>query len=97
GDHRGWLAAGTAYNRALTTVNFLYNTAASVNGFFYHFLNPATGARFGNTEVSSIDTAELMSGVLNVAQYWPGTPLQTAATNLFNRVNWGWMQQSNGQ
>src|SRR5438477_5580564 len=85
GDHRGWLAPGAAYNRALTTVNFLYNTAASVNGFFYHFLNPATGARFGSTELSSIDTALLMAGVISVGQYWPGTQLETAATNLFNR------------
>jgi hypothetical protein len=97
GDARGWLAPGTAYQRALTTVNFLYSdTAASVNGFFYHFLDPNTGARFGNTELSSIDTAELMAGVISVGQYWPNTPLAQTATNLFNRVNWPWMQQPSG-
>jgi hypothetical protein len=97
GDQRGWLSHDQAYQRALTTVNFLYNTAAQVNGFYYHFLNPATGQRFGSTELSSVDTAELMAGVLNVAQYWAGTPLQTTALNIFNRVNWGWMQKPNGQ
>src|SRR5262249_22646297 len=86
-----------AYQRALTTMNFLYNTAAQINGFYYHFLNTTTGARDGSSELSSVDTAELMAGVVNVAQYWAGTPLQTVAMNVFNRVNWPWMQKPNGQ
>src|SRR5439155_13766283 len=97
GDQRGWLSHSNAYQRALTTVNFLYNTAAQVNGFYYHFLNTSTGARSGTSELSSVDTAELMAGVVNVAQYWAGTQVQTVATNIFNRVNWPWMQKPNGQ
>jgi hypothetical protein len=96
GDERGWLSHANAYNRALTTINFLYNSGANVNGFFYHFLNPATGARYGTSEVSSVDTAELMAGVLDAAQYWAGTSLQTTALALYNRVNWPWMQQASG-
>lgn len=96
GDSRGWLSDAQAYGRALTTLNFLYNHGANVNGFFYHFLNPYSGARYGSSEVSSVDTAELMAGVLNAGQYWVGTPLQTVATNLYNRVNWPWMQQASG-
>jgi hypothetical protein len=95
GDARGWLSHSTAYQRALTTINFLYNSGANNNGFFYHFL-AANGSRFGSSEISSVDTAELMSGVLNAAQYWAGTPLQTTALAMFNRVNWPWMQQSSG-
>jgi hypothetical protein len=97
GDRRGWLSHNDAYQRALTTINFLYNTAAQVNGFFYHFLNPVTGARSPGSELSSVDTAELMAGVLNVAQYWSGTPLETAAMNVFNRVNWPFMLNADGQ
>ncbi len=96
GDARGYLSHTDAYQRALNTINFLYNNGANVNGFFYHFLNETTGARYGNSEVSSVDTAELMSGVISVAQYWAGTPLATTAANLYNRVNWPWMQQSSG-
>ena len=62
-DARG--ATHTAAFNALTTLNFLYSTAASVNGFFYHFLNPTTGARSPGSELSSVDTAELMAGVLS--------------------------------
>ena len=96
GDARGWLTHANAYQRALNTITFLYTNGANNNGFFYHFLNETTGARYGTSEVSSVDTAELMSGVLNAAQYWPGTALQTTALTMFDRVNWPWMQQSNG-
>jgi len=96
-DQRGWLTHAEAYQRALTTVNFLYNTAAQVNGFFYHFLNATTGARTGGSELSSIDTALLISGVLNAGQYWKGTPIETAANNIYNRVDWPWMQKPNKQ
>jgi hypothetical protein len=96
GATRGWIPDADAYQRALNTVNFLYDNAANVNGFFYHFLNPSTGARSGTSEVSSIDTAELMAGVISVGQYWAGTPLQASATKLFNRVNWPWMQRGDG-
>jgi len=96
GDARGWLSHANAYQRALTTIDFLYNSGANVNGFFYHFLNETTGARYGTSEVSSVDTAELMAGVLSVAQYWAGTPLQTTALALFDRVDWPWMQQASG-
>jgi hypothetical protein len=95
-DARGWLSHSAAYQRALTTINFLYNSGANVNGFFYHFLNSSTGARYGTSEVSSVDTAELMSGVLNVAQYWAGTPLQSTALQMFDRVNWPWMVKPGG-
>ena len=37
-----------------------------------------------------------MSGVLSAAQYWAGTPLQTTALALYDRVNWPWMQQASG-
>ena len=95
-DERGWLTHAQAYQRALTTINFLYSNAANVNGFFYHFLNETTGARYGTSEVSSVDNAELMAGVLAAAQYWSGTPLQTTAIQMYDRVNWPWMQESSG-
>ena len=97
GAQRGWVSTAAAYSRALTTLDFLYNTAAQVNGFFYHFLDPTTGQRYGTSEVSSVDTAELMAGVLTAGQYWAGTSVQTVALQLYDRVDWPWMQETNGQ
>jgi hypothetical protein len=34
---------------------------------------------------------------LTAAQYWAGTALQSAALQLYDRVDWPWMQESNGQ
>src|SRR5208282_183871 len=94
-DSRGWLSHAAAYQRALTTIDFLFSSGANVNGLFYHFLN-ATGGRYETSEISSVDNAELMCGVLDAAQYWTGTPLQTTALAMFDRVDWPWMLQSNG-
>jgi hypothetical protein len=95
GDARGWLSHANAYQRALTTIDFLFTSGANMNGFFYHFLN-SSGGRYGTSEISSVDNAELMAGVLSAAQYWAGTPLQTTALALYDRVNWPWMQQGDG-
>jgi hypothetical protein len=96
GDARGWVSHLNAYDRALTTVTFLYNSGAGMDGYFYHFLYPATGQRYPDSELSSVDTAELMAGVLTVAQYWAGTPVQTEALKLYDRVNWPFMEISSG-
>lgn len=96
-DERGFLTHQQAYQRALTTINFLYNNVAHVNGFFYHFINPVTGARAGLSELSPMDTALLMAGVIHAAEYWKGTPLESVANDLFDRVNWNWMLKPNGQ
>ena len=45
------------------------------NGWFYHFLDMKTGLRHlaFNTELSSIDTALLLAGILDAKQYFNGT------------------------
>ena len=45
-------------------------TAPGYQGFFYHFLNFGTGKRYGNSELSTVDTALLMAGVLFVGGYF---------------------------
>jgi hypothetical protein len=39
-------------------------------GFFYHFLDMQTGARFKDTELSSVDTTLLLGGVLFAQSYF---------------------------
>ena len=39
-------------------------------GFFYHFLEMDTGHRFGTTELSTVDTALLVAGMLFAARYF---------------------------
>ncbi len=108
GVQNGWVTRAQAAQRVLTTLNFLYDapqgSAASGTsgdeGFFYHFLDLSTGVRYGTTTgLSSVDNALLMAGVLFDASYFndgssTDNQIQTLANELFRRVNWQWMAQS---
>jgi len=96
GDSRGWISHQEAYDRSLRVLSFLHDHVAEVHGFFYHFLNMRTGERAWNCEVSDIDTALLMAGVLTVRQHFPGTALATLADQLYQRVDWPWMTSPDG-
>lgn len=70
-------------------------------GFFYHFLDPDTGLRTWNSELSSIDTALLMAGVLFARNYFnwvhnDEAEIRRLATELYERVRWSWMLKSDG-
>ena len=43
------------------------------NGWFYHFLDMNAATRYGSSELSSIDTALLLGGILYDKQYFNGT------------------------
>ncbi|MBI1978422.1 MAG: hypothetical protein HYS55_06680 [Candidatus Omnitrophica bacterium] len=90
-SQNGWLSYREAYERVERTMSTLENRAAEENGFFYHFLDPKTGKRIWASEVSSIDTALLMAGVLLAASYFNGTGLELRAKKLYERVHWEWM------
>ena len=66
GEKRGYVARGTAENRVLNTMRFLWKKLPNHRGFFYHFANINSGERLWDSEVSSIDTAILLCGVLNL-------------------------------
>jgi hypothetical protein len=96
GDKRGWVSHQEAYDHALKVLRFLRDREPAVHGFYYHFLNMHTGERVWNCEVSSIDTALLMAGVLTVRQHFQGTELATIADGLYQRVEWPWMSTPDG-
>jgi hypothetical protein len=97
GDERGWVPHQEAYDRSMKVLRFLRDKAPQEHGHFYHFLNMRTGQRMWNCEVSNIDTALLMAGVLTVRQHFPNTELAKLANELYERVEWTWMlDSSNG-
>ncbi len=92
GDSRGYEAANQIRTRVRTTLSTLLNIAEKHEGFFYHFLNWATGQRVWRSELSSIDTAILICGVLTARQYFSNDrPIVDMATQIYNNVNWPWM------
>jgi hypothetical protein len=90
-DYRGWIDHADAYRRVLTALRSLRDRLPNVHGFFYHFVDRATGARRWDCEVSSIDTALLMAGVLTARQYFHGTEAEIIAQKVYDRVEWPWM------
>lgn len=69
--------------------------ATGRRGFYYHFLDMQTGARANACELSMIDTAILLAGVLLSAQYFDRgdkteKEIRTLAEFLYERADWGW-------
>ncbi len=104
-DH-GWIARTQGVARVVTTLNTFFQgpqgsgTSGIIGykGWFYHFLDMNTALRSPNSELSSIDTALLLSGILYAKQYFNGTNsdetgIRTMADTIFNRVDWTWMAQ----
>lgn len=90
-DRRGWISHEESARRARLTLLFLRDKLSNEHGFDYHFIDRRTGERSGNCELSSIDTALLMAGVMTVKQYFAHADIGTLAADVFDRVDWPWM------
>jgi len=99
----GWLSRAQAVERTLRVLRFLRDSpqseapdATGYKGFFYHFLDMKTGRRVWQCELSLIDTALLMAGVLVAAGYFDGggeeNEIRDHADALYRRVDWRWAQ-----
>jgi len=93
GDERGYQPHTAIVSRVEATLDFLATTVQPLgkNGFFYHFVDMSSGARAFTSEVSSIDTAILLCGVLMCRAYFSDATVQTLATQIYGNVNFNWM------
>jgi hypothetical protein len=92
-DLRGFLTHSEARNRVLTTLKFLSSKLAHHRGFFYHFADINTGERVWDSEVSSIDTAILLCGILTCRTHFRDTDITLLAHSISNRVEWTWLSE----
>jgi hypothetical protein len=106
GVERGYITREQARQRTLVTLRFLEGAPqgarkegmSGYHGFFYHFLDLKTGARYADwVELSSVDTTLLLGGVLFAQSYFDqNTPDETEirrlADTIYRRVDWPWMQ-----
>ncbi|HWF48814.1 MAG TPA: glucoamylase family protein [Bryobacteraceae bacterium] len=88
---RGWIAKPLARARALTSLRWLWSHAFHDHGWYFHFMDASTGQRRLNSEISSIDTALLIAGVLTVSEYFPDREVRHLATQIFDRIDFAWM------
>ncbi|HYX74452.1 MAG TPA: hypothetical protein VE819_07195, partial [Steroidobacteraceae bacterium] len=63
GVERHYITRAQARDRVLATLRFFVR-APNQHGFFYHFLDMKSGARANDSEISTVDTALLLAGML---------------------------------
>ena len=93
GDMRGYISRSDAKARVLTTLRFLRDKLPHHRGFFYHFANINTGERVWDSEISSIDTAILLCGILTCRTHFRDTDITLLAHSISNRVEWTWLSE----
>jgi len=93
GHKRGYVSLANARNRAFTTLRFLWKKLPTHRGFFFHWADIKTGERVWDAEVSSIDTAMLLCGILTCRAYFRDAEIRRMAALIFNRVNWTWLSE----
>ncbi|MGH9766920.1 MAG: glucoamylase family protein [Blastocatellia bacterium] len=89
---RQWIDPRDARQRALATLKFFAERAYHDHGWFWHWMHWQTGERMWKSEVSSIDTALLLGGVLTARQYFrDDREIARLATKIYERVDFQWM------
>ena len=102
---RGWIERSDAVQLALRALRFFWKSdqtgspdATGYRGYYFHFLDMGSGARAWRSELSLIDTALLVAGMLTAAAYFTAPnpaegELRELAEALYRRVDWRWAQR----
>jgi hypothetical protein len=106
GAERGWITRADSVARCLTTLRFFDSCdmspqASGHHGFYFHYLDMANGERVWASELSMIDSALLIAGMLTAAIYFDADDaaereLRELADSLYRRVDWRWAQRDGG-
>lgn len=103
GIEREFISREEGIDTTLRTLRFFWQSpqgpqldATGYHGFYYHFLDRVTGQRAERSELSTIDSAMLVAGMLTAAQYFSGNSkeeqeIRELATALYERMDWQWM------
>ena len=93
GEQRSYIARAAAVERVVAALRFLWKKLPQHRGFFYHFANIHTGERVWDSEVSSVDTAILLCGILTCREHFRHPGITELANLIFNRVDWTWLSE----
>ena len=93
GEKRGFIGDAEARARVFQCLSFLWHKLPTHRGFFYHFANINNGERMWESEVSSVDTAILLCGILTCRQHFDDDAISQLAQAIFDRVDWTWISE----
>lgn len=98
---RGWISRQAALSLTAVALRFFRQAqldpdiGAGHRGFFYHFLDMRSGRRVWNCELSFIDTALLLAGVIGAQRFFngdaaPEREIRDLADAILDNVDWPW-------
>jgi hypothetical protein len=99
---RGFISRALAVKRVLAAERFFRDArhdgardSTGYHGFYFHFLDMERGRRAWHCELSTIDSAFLLAGMLACATYFdrdtPGErEIRATAEELYARADWNW-------
>jgi hypothetical protein len=91
-DERRWVTHDEARDYVRRTLRFIAREFHQHRGFYFHFVDWATGERVWNSELSSIDTAILLCGVLTCRAHFDDVEVRALATEIYERADFDWMR-----
>ena len=90
-NQRRYLPRREARQLAVRILEHFALRAQHQRGFYWHFLDMHTGERAWGSEISSIDTAWLLCGVLHARAHFDHPAISGPASEILDRVDWRWM------
>jgi hypothetical protein len=107
GVKNGWMTRAEAAERTLRILQFFQQSAQGAapdttgyQGLYYHFLDMRSGKRVWQCELSLIDSALLIAGMLIAAVYYDSggaeKDIRALADALYRRVQWHWAEIAGG-
>jgi hypothetical protein len=89
---RRWRNVNEVRERVRSALRHLANNQENERGWYYHFVNRKSGERVWRCELSTIDTAFLLAGVITAQQYFSDErEIFDLASFLFARVDFPWL------
>ena len=93
---RHWISRSDARERVLTTLRYYVNKSIHEHGWFYHFVDTASGERWRTNEISSIDTSLLLAGIVTAREYFHrDQEIVALAHKIWDRIDYRWMMNGN--
>ena len=97
GVERGYITRAAARQRVLVTLRFFAHEAPNQHGFYFHYMDMNSGERANDSEISTVDTALLLGGVLFCQSYFDGrnpreVEIRKLADEIYRRIDWTWAQ-----
>jgi NADPH:quinone reductase-like Zn-dependent oxidoreductase len=100
--NNGWLKRADAAERVLTALRFFEHSpqgpepdTTGYKGFYYHFLEMKSGRRAGRCELSTVDSAFLLAGMVLAGTFFDADApvereIRETADALYRRADWQW-------